>query len=46
MVIQQGIQPKMVLVVNCFLFFKLFYFCFVVCIFDLVHGKETKHGLF
>ena len=34
----KGVQRRMVLVVNFFVFFKLFIFCFVVAIFYLVHN--------
>ena len=37
----QGVQRTMVLVVNFFVFWKLFFLCFVVAIFDLVHDVEA-----
>ena len=39
--LKQGVQCRMVLVVNFFDFFFNFYFCFVVAIFDLVHNVEA-----
>ena len=37
---KQGVQRRMVLVVSFFVFLKLFFFCFVVAILDLVHDVE------
>ena len=37
----QGVQGRMVLVVNFFVFLKLLFFCFVVAIVDLVHNVEA-----
>ena len=37
----EGVQCRMVLVVNFFVFLKLLYFCFVVAICDLVHHVEA-----
>ena len=37
----QGVQHRMVLVVNLFVFFKIIIFCFVTAIFDQVHGVEA-----
>ena len=37
--LSQGVQSRMVSVVNFFLFSNIF-FCFVVAIFDLVHDVE------
>ena len=37
----QWVQPRMVLVVNFFVFLKLNFFCSVVAIFDLVHDVEA-----
>ena len=34
------VQRRMVLLVNCFVFFELKDFCFVVAIFDQVHNME------
>ena len=41
---QQGGQHRLVLVVNSFVFIKLFYP--VVATSDLVHNVEAIHGLF
>ena len=41
----QGVQLRMVLVVNFFRIFEIIFFCFVVAIFDLVHDVEAIHGL-
>ena len=42
----QGVQHRMVLVVNFFKFLKiLFFFCFVVAMCDLLHDVEAIHGL-
>ena len=35
------VQRRMVLLVNCFVFYELKDFCFVVAIFDLVHDVEA-----
>ena len=37
----QGVQCRMVLVVNSFDFLKSSFFCFSVSIFDLVHNVEA-----
>ena len=42
----KGVQRKMVLVVNFFVFFYLNFVCFDFAIFDLVYDMEVTHGLF
>ena len=39
--LKQGVQCRMVLVVNFFVFLKLYIFCFVVTICDVVHDVES-----
>ena len=41
----QRVQRRMVLVVIFFVFLKLFFFCFVVALFDLVHDVEAINDL-
>ena len=41
-----GMQRRMISVVIFFVFFRLFVFCFVVAISDLVHAVETMFHLF
>ena len=38
---QQGVQDRMVLVVNFFRFFENIFFCFVVAMFNLMHDVEA-----
>ena len=40
-----GVQRRMISVVNCFVFFRLLFFCYVVAICDLVHHVEAMYGL-
>ena len=42
---KQGVQRRVVLVVNSFIFLKLYFCCFVVAIFDLVYDVEAIHRL-
>ena len=37
----QGVQRRMVSVVNFFLIFEIIVLCFIVAIFDLVHDVEA-----
>ena len=41
----QGVQRRMILVVNFFVFLKLICFCFVVAVSNLVHDVEVVHGI-
>ena len=41
----QGVQSRMVLVVNVFVFYKLSFVCFVGAICDLVHDVEATFYL-
>ena len=41
----QGVQRRIVLVVNRFHIFEFILFCFVVAVFDLVHNVEAIHDL-
>ena len=43
--VMQGVQHRMVLVVNFFVFLKKKFSCFVVAICDLVHDVDAMHGL-
>ena len=43
---KHGVQSRMVLVVNFFLFLKLLFFYSVVAILDLVHYVEAIHSLY
>ena len=43
--VNEGVQCRMVLVVNCFDFLKLLFLCFVVAIFDLVYHVEAINDL-
>ena len=45
MILKQGVQCSMVLVVIFFPNFEIIIFCFVVAIFDLVHDLEAIHDL-
>ena len=40
-----GVQPRMNSVVIFFVFLRLFFFCFVVAICDLVQAVEAMYGL-
>ena len=42
----QGVQHRMVLVVNIFRTFEINFFGFVVALFDLVQDLEAIHGLY
>ena len=42
---KQGVQCRIVLVVNFFVFFEINFVCFVVAIFDLVDDVEAIHCL-
>ena len=39
--LEQGVQRRMISVVNFFFFLKFLFSCFVVAICDLVHDVET-----
>ena len=41
----QGVQRRMVLVVNFFVFLRLSFFCLIVAMCDLVHNVEAIHDL-
>ena len=41
----QGVQRRMISVVEFFVFLRLLFFCFVFAIFDLVHDVETTFHL-
>ena len=43
--INQGVQRRMVLVVNFFVFLKSFCFCIVAAICDLVHDMDAIYDL-
>ena len=40
-----GVQRRMISVVNCFIFFEIIIFCFVVAICDPVDAVEARYGL-
>ena len=42
---RQGMQHRMISVVNVFRIFEIIIFCFVVAICDLVHAVEAMHDL-
>ena len=42
---EQGVQRRMISVVNCYRNFEIIIFCFVVAICDLVHAVEATYGL-